>query len=269
MGETFCTLTGFILTVLGMYSINILSCMSLYRWIVLHADEFYMFNDKRRVTILMRLFSLTISLVLALPPLFGWGHFMPEENGMSCAPSWKSPEDSGYNIFLFTIGFFAPVFLILFTSVSILTTIHKAKSLTQMDEIQRKIMKKQAKVFYLVGLLILSFIFCWAPYAILSILGILGLSQSVPLYVTVLPLQFAKSAILWNPILLIFKNKTFYAAGSFHLNKCISFITTRHFSTTEPSLGIRSSKLMKLRRKLNRPGLSKPLEPCPSGISSQ
>ena len=41
-----------------------------------------MFNDKRRVTILMRLFSLTISLVLALPPLFGWGHFMPEENGM-------------------------------------------------------------------------------------------------------------------------------------------------------------------------------------------
>ena len=117
----------------------------------------------------------------------------------------------------------------------------KAKSLTQMDEIQRKIMKKQAKVFYLVssvkilwkiyiswlkvGLLILSFIFCWAPYAILSILGILGLSQviikinekknvffkilkSVPLYVTVLPLQFAKSAILWNPILLIFKNKT-------------------------------------------------------------
>ena len=63
------------------------------------------------------------------------------------------------------------------TNFCLIDSFLKAKSLTQMDEIQRKIMKKQAKVFYLVGLLILSFIFCWAPYALLSILGILGLSQ--------------------------------------------------------------------------------------------
>lgn len=70
---------------------------------------------------------------------------------------------------------------------------------------------------------------------------------------TVFPLQFAKSSILWNPILLILKNKTvdripfnnliklkfyflkFYAAGTFHLNRYITYITTRNGSTSDQS----------------------------------
>lgn len=36
----------------------------------------------------MIVFSWTFSLILALPPLFGWGSYRPEMSGMSCAPSW-------------------------------------------------------------------------------------------------------------------------------------------------------------------------------------
>ena len=32
--------------------------------------------------------SWVLSLLLALPPLLGWGSYTPELNGMSCAPSW-------------------------------------------------------------------------------------------------------------------------------------------------------------------------------------
>ena len=34
---------------------------------------------------------------------------------MSCAPSWKSKDDFQYNMFLFTIGFFLPLFVLVST----------------------------------------------------------------------------------------------------------------------------------------------------------
>ena len=72
-------------------------------------------------------------------------------------------------------------------------------------------------------------VFCisWGPYALLSIIGILGHSevrkcihfsletfdflmifQDIPLYLTVFPVQLAKSSILWNPLIYICMNKS-------------------------------------------------------------
>ena len=77
------------------------------------------------------------------------------------------------------------------------------------------------------------FCFCWTPYATISMAAILGhgevnfpttqrfvedpltsagfleetltdFLQSIPLSTTVLPLQFAKSAIVWNPVIYLF-----------------------------------------------------------------
>ena len=41
------------------------------------------------------------------------------------------------------------------------------------------------QVLVLVG----GFTFCWGPYALLSMAGILGLSSHIPVLVTILPLQ--------------------------------------------------------------------------------
>ena len=72
-------------------------------------------------------------------------------------------------------------------------------------------------------------VFCisWGPYALLSIIGILRHSevkiiayshhftlyflmifQDVPLYLTVFPVQLAKSSIIWNPLIYICMNKS-------------------------------------------------------------
>ena len=51
-----------------------------------------------------------------------------EENGMSCAPSWKHPDDLSYNLFLFTVGFFLPLSIILGTGVKILVIIKKVEA---------------------------------------------------------------------------------------------------------------------------------------------
>ena len=78
------------------------------------------------------------------------------------------------------------------------------------------------------------FCFCWTPYATISMAAILGhgevnfptqrfvedpltrvgfleetltdFLQSIPLSTTVLPLQFAKSAIVWNPVIYLVMN---------------------------------------------------------------
>ena len=83
-----------------MYCMNILSCIAFYRWLVLHTDvSIYLwlfkvmsllksfqihriFNNKKRVVMVMITYSLAMSTVLSSPPLLGWGHFAPEENGM-------------------------------------------------------------------------------------------------------------------------------------------------------------------------------------------
>ena len=38
LGEEMCLVTGFLLTFLGMYSITIFTCISIYRWIVVHEN---------------------------------------------------------------------------------------------------------------------------------------------------------------------------------------------------------------------------------------
>ena len=47
---------------------------------------------------------------------------------MSCAPSWKHPDDLSYNLFLFTVGFFLPLSIILGTGVKILVIIKKVEA---------------------------------------------------------------------------------------------------------------------------------------------
>jgi hypothetical protein len=50
------------------------------------------------------------------------------------------------------------------------------------------------------------FIFCWSAYAVLSLDSIFGFADSIPLPFTVIPLQFAKTSILWNAIILVILN---------------------------------------------------------------
>ena len=51
--------------------------------------------------------------------------FAIEENGMSCAPSWKTNDDFSYNMFLFTVGFFLPLSILIITGLTIVKTIKK------------------------------------------------------------------------------------------------------------------------------------------------
>merc|ERR1719233_1545461 len=106
------------------------------------------------------------SITLALPPLLGWGQFRPESNGMSCAPSWSLPSDRGYNIFLFILGFFSPLLVIIYCSVCVIKTLKQSFETICNGNVKTRAMKKHFRITIMVLTLVSVFVFCWAPYAV-------------------------------------------------------------------------------------------------------
>ena len=62
---------------------------------------------------------------MALPPIVGWGAYSIEDNGMSCAPTWKDPEDYPYNLYLFIAGFFFPLLIIILSGCRIVSIVQR------------------------------------------------------------------------------------------------------------------------------------------------
>jgi len=211
MGTKMCDLTGFLLTMFGMAAINNLTGICLFRYYVFTSDRANFGGNSRKMAIFLIVSSWIWSFCLALPPLTGWGRFEIEANGMSCAPSWRNPEDFSYNIFLFVLGFFCPLIIIILTAFAILKKIRKHVNNIQ-DAGIKATSVKESKVTTMIVIMVSAFVFCWAPYAIQSLLAVVGLGDKIPLLVSVIPLQFAKSSILWNPIIYVWKNKTFQKA---------------------------------------------------------
>ena len=89
--------------------------------------------------------SLVWSLTMSLPPLLGWGRYVIENNGMSCAPAWEEPPDFGYNITLFVLGFFFPLAIIITTGVKILFLIRKHLS-AMSSQLGESAKKKEEKL---------------------------------------------------------------------------------------------------------------------------
>ena len=50
----------------------------------------------------------------------------------SCAPSWSFASDRSYNLFLFSLGFFLPLFIIISTSISVVRTIKHVRGCTNL-----------------------------------------------------------------------------------------------------------------------------------------
>ena len=70
---------------------------------------------------------------------------------------------------------------------------------------RRKSRRRTATATSVVAIMTISFYLIWTPYAIVSLMGILG--AYVPAAASVLALLFAKLGVIGNPIIYIFFNK--------------------------------------------------------------
>ncbi|KAG8223385.1 Arthropsin, partial [Ladona fulva] len=102
--------------------------------------------------------------LMSAPPLLGWSRYIAEGFLTSC--SWdyltRTPANRAYYIYLLTLGFVAPVCIIL--------------------------------------TLVLLFLTSWTPYSVVSLIGQFGDIQRVTPWTATLPAIFAKASVIYNPI---------------------------------------------------------------------
>ena len=65
-----------------------------------------------------------------------------------------------------------------------------------------------------------AFVVSWMPYSVVSLMVVFGDPTQIPLTVTMIPALFAKSSIIWNPIIYVARHKDFRKACLKHLPAC-------------------------------------------------
>lgn len=70
-----------------------------------------------------------------------------------------------------------------------------------------KLLKYEKKVAKMCFLMISTFLICWMPYAVVSLLVTYGYSNLVTPTVAIIPSFFAKSSTAYNPVIYIFMSR--------------------------------------------------------------
>ncbi|KAJ3602880.1 hypothetical protein NHX12_030625 [Muraenolepis orangiensis] len=155
-------------------------------------------------------FSWVMAASCAVPPLVGWSRYLPEGMQCSCGPDYYTLAE-GFNnesfvMYMFSVHFFLPVFIIFFTYGSLVLTV-KAAAAQQQDSASTQ--KAEREVTRMCILMVFGFLVAWTPYAGLCGWIFLNRGAQFSAVSMAIPAFFAKSSALYNPIIYVLLNKQF------------------------------------------------------------
>uniref|UniRef100_A0A671RJ38 Opsin 6, group member b n=1 Tax=Sinocyclocheilus anshuiensis TaxID=1608454 RepID=A0A671RJ38_9TELE len=186
-----CKVDGFLILLFGLISISTLTAISVIRYIKGCQPQHAHHVSKRNICLVIAAIWLC-SLFWAGAPLLGWGSYRAHGYG-TCEIDWTQALYSVpvklYVISIFFFNFFVPLFVIVFTYVSIIRDI---------SERQRKIERSITRVSLI---LCAAFLLAWSPYAVISMWSAWG--YQIPPLNSILASLFAKSASFYNPFIYI------------------------------------------------------------------
>ncbi|XP_018938881.1 opsin-5-like isoform X1 [Cyprinus carpio] len=198
-----CKVDGFLILLFGLISINTLTAISVIRYIKGCQPQHAHHVNKRNICLVIAAVWLC-SLFWAGAPLLGWGSYRAHGYG-TCEIDWTQALYSVpvklYVISIFFFNFFVPLFVIVFTYVSIIRTVnssHKSSRGGDISERQRKIERSITRVSLI---LCAAFLLAWSPYAVISMWSAWG--YQIPPLNSILASLFAKSASFYNPFIYI------------------------------------------------------------------
>ena len=207
-GKDICIVVGTLVTTSGFVSILSICTLAIFGY-----GSIFRFGSRQRKarslsTVVIILLSIWFySLALSLPPLFGWGRYVPELSGLGCAPDWHSEKSSkGYIVWILIFGFTIPTIIIV---ISILLTITQAKelrisSLSNSRDITNHTSNRIN--FRLIIAMTLAFLSCWLPYAFLSFIHSFISKSVIGPMLSMVPTMTVKLSVCANPILYIAYN---------------------------------------------------------------
>ncbi|CAH1184718.1 unnamed protein product [Phyllotreta striolata] len=224
-GAVMCQIYAFFMSLLGITSITTLTVLAFERYLIV-SRPFRNHSLSRKDAVYLVIGIWIYSLLLTIPPLIGWGKFVPEAANIrhvnififfalsnpelliycfSCSVNW---EEHSYNamtyiMYIFAFGLVLPLGVISFSYFHI---IHQMKK-NNMTVGQTS--KAERRVTLMVLLMIVSYLFAWSPYAVCALIEQFGEPSTISPAVGVLPALLAKSSICYNPIIYVGLNSQF------------------------------------------------------------
>ena len=146
-------------------------------------------------------------------PFSGWSGYQFEGIGLSCSVTWESTDAGSisYTICILIFNFIIPVVIIAYCYLKIFTMFKShiaglSSSVAASTEARNR--AKLHKLAVIACIMTGSFLFCWAPYAIVAVYMIFAQRRAPPVLVT-LPAVFAKCSIVIYPSFIIMKKIAF------------------------------------------------------------
>ncbi|CAB1311707.1 unnamed protein product, partial [Coregonus sp. 'balchen'] len=186
---------GFFTLLFGLASINTLTVISVTRYIKgCHPSKAYCISLS---TICISLMFIWVGAFFwSVAPLLGWGSYTDGGYG-NCEVDWSRANYStiykSYIISILIFCFFIPVTVMVFSYVSIISTVKSSNAMSAdgyLSSRQRKVERDVTRV---------TFIMAWSPYAVVSMWSACG--YHVPNMTLIFTRLFAKSASLYNPFI--------------------------------------------------------------------
>ncbi|XP_022792205.1 melanopsin-like [Stylophora pistillata] len=213
-GEKGCKAAAFITAFSGLVSMMHLAAASYERYnalvFPLTSSTTITFQKAVRISVALWLYSLFWSVM----PLCGWSGYAQEGIGTSCAVKWRSRDklDLSYNICLIFACFLLPVSVMSFSYFKcckeIVSGTRRAKTIWgKTSNFTRIATEMEHKMLILFGIMTVAFLMAWTPYAIVSIISMIGGPYVISDVAASIPAYLAKSSYCLNPIVYVFRNK--------------------------------------------------------------
>uniref|UniRef100_A0A4W3GMW8 Opsin 6, group member a n=1 Tax=Callorhinchus milii TaxID=7868 RepID=A0A4W3GMW8_CALMI len=204
-----CQIDGFLTLLFGLASINTHTMISVIRYIkAVHPHRAYSISAGSIAASLVLIWIAAIFWSGA--PLFNWGSYTDRMYG-TCEIDWSRASFStiykSYIISIFICCFFLPVFVMLFSYISIINTVkssHAFAGNADLSDRQRRMEKDVTRVSMVICT---AFIIAWSPYAVISMWSASG--YTVPQLTGIFASLFAKSASFYNPMIYFGLNSKF------------------------------------------------------------
>nr|ABP88811.1 rod opsin [Aristostomias tittmanni] len=209
LGKLGCNLEGFFATTGGEIGLWSLVVLAVERYLVVCKPiESFRFGENHA------LMGLATSWIMAgtcsVPPLVGWSRYIPEGFQVACGIDYYTRAE-GYNnesfvIYMFVLHFIIPMIVIFFCYGRLLCAVKEAAAAQQESETTQR---AEREVTRLVIMMVVSYLVTWVPYA--SVAWYIFCNQGIsfgPIFMG-LPIFFAKTSALFNPVIYICMNKQF------------------------------------------------------------
>ena len=207
-GHAGCVWYAFITTWLSLASIVQLAIVAIERFVTLRNPAPYIASFRQACKAVIATWLLTF--LVSCAPLIGWSKYTFEGFGLHCSILWDMNSISSftYCLFLLIIFYAIPVGAISVSYVKMFGIVRRIyKNADRMwgprAEATKECYGAQVKLAKQSLLMIGGFMFAWTPYAVVSAV-VLFFDAELSFRVTEYPSMFAKTSVIYNPIIYFF-----------------------------------------------------------------